>query len=466
MASRLHAVFLTYTTRRSVWLFASLWLLMHVPLTFGRGHASELPAGAMPIFLFANAGLGLMLGLHVKGQFANPRARLLPDFAFPHLLAAGTIVAGSVLLDACLLAWAHAVSGLAVAAVALALIAGAVWSSCRAGPVSSWLLAILLIAGCAAPQPFAGQILAYLFGGHRIVLVGFTCFGLATLSILAVRLWRLQEAMPEYSRGIPESAWDFMSRGRERDRRRFEGQVIARAKTAAWLHDVRFRLLFRWSGTRGPLGRLLLLQLAGRSPGASVALAQVGLVFYVFWLKRVAPGASDGMDSAFLLSFLPVAVAMGVLGGIWLRRRPYLACESLYPLGRTTFVRGLICNGACDTAFAAAGHCAGLVVGLSLFHVPEPWLAMIGPYLACIVAQYALMHLVTLWLVSFCSFWGLVLGAELASAVSAGLVVAAVFAGEAFWSPARAAMAIALIAAAVILLYRITFRRWCQLELG
>jgi len=158
-------------------------------------------------------------------------------------------------------------------------------------------------------------------------------------------------------------------------------------------------------------------------------------------------------------------IAMGVLGGIGLRRWPYLARESLYPFGRADFVRGLIRSAACDTGIVAAGHCAGIVAGFALLQLQGPLTALVVPFLVLIVVQYVAVGCVTLWLISFRRFWVLVFGAELAGALSAGLVVAALFAGEAFWSPARIAMAIALTGIAVVGLYRLTYRRWCQLEL-
>jgi hypothetical protein len=461
MASRLRAAFRTYASRRVFWIVAGIWLGFHGVMSVARGGPEEIPA-----FLCANVAVGVFLGIQVKGQFANARARLLPHFATVHLLAAGAIVAGTVLLDACLLARTHTVSAPAVAALALAVIAGTGWSSCQMDPVSSWLLTLLIISGCAAPQYFAGPIQAGLSGQHPIVSVGLAIFGLAILVILAVRLRGLHEEMPEYPRRIPDSTWDFTSRGAQRDRRRFEAEVIARAKTAGRWYDLRHRLLLRWAGsTSGPLRRLLLRQLAGGSPGVFLALAQVGLVFYFLWFTHRAPGDSIGTPVVFLLSCFPVMMAMGILGGVGLRRWPYLARESLYPLGRADFVRDLIVNGACDTGIVAMGHCAGIVAGLSLLQLRAPVTEFLVPFLLLIVAQYVVVGFLTLWFVSFRRFWVFVFGAELASALSAGLVVAALLAGEAFWSPARIAVAIVLTAITVAGLYRLTYRRWCQLEL-
>lgn len=461
MASRLHAVFRTYITRRMFWVLAGVWLVLHAVMLSGHG----LPLAVAP-FLVSNAAVGVMLGLQVKSQFANPRARLLPHFAATHLLAAGAIVVAAVLLDAWLLAWVKPVSGLAAAAFALALIAGVAWWWYSLELVSSWLFALLIIAGCATPQYVAGPIQQVLSGGYPVLSAGLACFGLAVLAVLAVRLRGLHEEMPEYSRRVPESAWDFTSRGAQRDRRRLEAEVIARATTAGRWHDLRFRLLLRWASVSGPWRRLLLRQLAGGFSGILLALFEVAIVFYLLWLGHWTPGASPRMDSIFLVSFFPAMMAMSMLGGVRMRQRPHLARESLYPLGRVEFVCDLMREGALQTGIAAAGHCVGIVAGFAVFGDRGPMPAFVVPFLVFIVAQYAVVGCVMLWLVSLRSFWGFVFGIELASMVSAGLVLATFYAGEAFWSPARIAMAIALTVIAVIVLYRITFHRWCQLEPG
>jgi hypothetical protein len=75
------------------------------------------------------------------------------------------------------------------------------------------------------------------------------------------------------------------------------------------------------------------------------------------------------------------------------------------------------------------------------------------------------MCCVTLWVVSFRSFWVLVFGNVLATPLTAGLVVAAVSAGEEFWSRVRIALAVAATISAIAMLYRLTLRRWCSMEL-
>jgi hypothetical protein len=471
MASRFLAALRTYATRRDFWFLGACCLLpLYVAMAFAGRRTSDTAWDTMSYLLFflsVNAVPGMMVGMQLKLQFANPRARLLPGFAAPHLLAAGAIVAAVVVLEVGVLASARGASALAVTGFALVVIAAAAWACSAVHAALSWLSAILAAGLVVASVYFARSIEAHLLGGNPIASLAEVCIGLAALAVLGWRLWVLSEEEPGYSRRLPASIWDFTSRAASRDRRQLEAQAIARSPTRGWLYDLGLRLALRWGTASGPLRRLLLHQAAGGFSGLFFAPVQVVFLLYFFWLQRWPEGAhATGSGLALLMvSFFPVLMAMSVLGGVWARRLPYLARESLHPLSRTAFVRSFIGSGACDTAAVAAGHCAGIVVGLALFHPQWPPITLVLPYLAMTVVQYFAMYCVTLWLISFRSYWVLVLGNLLTIPSSAGLVVAAVSASEEFWSPVRIALALATTVAAVAVLHRLTLRRWCRMEL-
>ena len=83
----------TYTTRWSCRLIAFGWLCAQIPLLGfthrSRGALAEDLLTVMSLPLAANLFLGAMLGAMLKVQFADPRARLMPRFAMPHLSVAG-----------------------------------------------------------------------------------------------------------------------------------------------------------------------------------------------------------------------------------------------------------------------------------------------------------------------------------------------------------------------------------------
>ena len=89
------------------------------------------------------------------------------------------------------------------------------------------------------------------------------------------------------------------------------------------------------------------------------------------------------------------------------------------------------------------------------------------PWLALTVCQYIVAYHLIFWLVSFRRTLLRILGLMAANAISAGLVVAALFfVGKEFWSPVNVALAIIVTALAMALLYRLAFRRWCHLDLA
>jgi len=155
---------------------------------------------------------------------------------------------------------------------------------------------------------------------------------------------------------------------------------------------------------------------------------------------------------------------LGMVGGMWLRRWPYLAPESLWPLGRRDFVRDLARSLASDMAPAAGAHCAIIIVWLELCS-PQGLLGELPPWLALTMAQYAVAYCLMFWLVSFRRLWVLLLGSLAVSVISGALVIAALAADERFWSPVNLALAIFVTALAVAVVYRLAFRRWCHVDL-
>ena len=182
---------------------------------------------------------------------------------------------------------------------------------------------------------------------------------------------------------------------------------------------------------------------------------------FLSWLPT-----ADDAGSVFLLSFLPLQMVLVMLGALWLGRWPYLARESLWPLGRRDFVRDLARSMACDMAPAAGVHCAMIVVWLKLICPQGPLTGFVLPWLALTMAQYVVVYCLMFWLVSFRRLWVVILEMLGVSVLSMALVIAGLFfADEGFWSPVNVTAAIIVTALAVTLLYRLAFRRWCHVDL-
>ena len=457
-ANQLRQVLRTYTTHWLCWVTVLLWLVLHVQLPSASEKALDY---IVWMSLMANLTLGMGIGLMLKLQFANPRARLLPGFRVAHLVAAGAIVGAAIAIEAVLvLAGGGAVAQLPLLSLTLLAIVASAWIAYLMFSVGFLLLMPLVFAPILAPQLFAGLIQS--LNDNPIVSAGMACAGLAALAALGVRLWTLSEEMPEYSHQIP-AVWDFTSRAGNRNRRRLEALAIARSGTQGRSLDLQFRLVLRGNTATGPLRRLLFRQLAGGFSSLSVMTGVFAVVLILLWLQSWSQQPTDPGE-VFFLSFFPVKLVLSMVGGLWLRRWPYLAAESLWPLGRRDFVRDLARSMACDMAPAAGAHCAIIIVWLKLCS-PQGPLGELLPWLALTMAQYVVAYCLMFRLVSIRRLWVLVLGILAVSGLSSALVIAALFADERFWSPVNVALAIIGTALVVALLYRRAFRRWCHVDL-
>jgi hypothetical protein len=137
-------------TRFDSWMIAAFWLLIHGMIIRSYGPTSSWSSEMRPQLL-ESAVKGLVMvtffvGVAVvsllKLQFANPRARLLPGFAAPHLIVAGAIIAAAVAGSTLAITWAGHASGFAVAALVVVEMAAAVcipYLGC-AGVFVLWLI--------------------------------------------------------------------------------------------------------------------------------------------------------------------------------------------------------------------------------------------------------------------------------------------------------------------------------------
>jgi hypothetical protein len=466
MGNKLRQVLRTYAVRPLFWVMA-LWVLMHGFIVFAAVMVSSLPDAErlgtiMMQALWGTFLLDAVVAYLLKVQFADPRARLVPGFASPHLIVAGVIVAAAVAASTWTVAWAGGVSGLAVAGFVLCATAAVVYLSYLT-PLALSIL-VMMLAFCPL---FKGEryIGALLVDGNPVISLAELCVGLASLAVLGARLSMLHEEMPEYSRQTPASTWGLTSRAGRRNWPQGAARTMARSGLRSWLGDLAFRLVFRWLPGWAPLPRLLLRQLSGGFYALLLVALQFAYVVFLVWLQRSTPRTFDP-GSLFFLSLFPVVIATILLYGYLWGRWPYLPRESLYPLSRTDLVGDLFRSSACDMAAVAAGHCAGFLVGLALFRPEGPLVARMPAYLAMTLGQYAVAYCVILWLASFHRRWVGGLGLFALGILSAFLVAPALYSADWLSSPANVALAVTAVVAAVLVLYRLAFRRWCRVEMG
>ena len=234
--------------------------------------------------------------------------------------------------------WAGIGGQAAVISVAFLAIVTTAWAFYSMNALGSMLLVVLV---CSLPYThrYVARLLQILID-HPIVSAGLGCIGLAALVALAVRLWTLSEEKPEYSRRLP-FRWDFSSGAAARVWQRREAEAIQRTPKQSWLLDLQFGFLLRKGRGEPALGVASLLRQLG---GGFSALNGVVIVFPTMLLLVVIHvwARKPGEEVNFiLLTFMPMQMVLGMLGGMWLRRWPLLARESLRPLARREFVRDM-----------------------------------------------------------------------------------------------------------------------------
>ena len=97
LSQKLRQVALTYLTWRWVWFILPLCLLM---MLLSASSTKRLHDGQGALLTFAISGLALPIQFGIqwfsavaKWQFADPRARLIPGYAKPHLTAIFAVLA-------------------------------------------------------------------------------------------------------------------------------------------------------------------------------------------------------------------------------------------------------------------------------------------------------------------------------------------------------------------------------------
>jgi hypothetical protein len=452
MANQLWQVFRTYITSRIFWFWVGYWILMCVIACLNKNHTPTKP-GSIFIPLFPSFMLGIMVGGHLKTQFSNPRARMLPDFAIAHLIVPGIIIAAMITLDAVIITWAWGCSFLTAAGFVLIMLAPIFWSVYLNQFIFSLLLQIPFFVLVFAPQYFIGTILI----ADPISASLLVFFGLAIFAALGMSLLKLNEDMPGYSHPTLGFNWDLTTKEGRRNRRQWDAQSINSSKFWGWLYDFEFRLAFRWLSDKAPFRRLLLNQLAEDFSCLFLALIMfLGITF----IYSSSHNLRSALIDSFSLSFVAI-VAMAVICGIWLRRWPYLSRELLLPVSRKDFVRDIVRSNAFDMAAIACAQVAGIILGTLLSGSDKPFIGFVLPHIAMVIAQYAILCFLILWLVAYRRYLLVAVVNLVGIIILVALISAAIYSGEIIkWM-----IALGIVVVTSTIYYQLAFRRWYNIEL-
>ena len=364
MGKRLRHVAMTYLGNRKLWVlgaFSGWMLLMCVGMRAG---TNAPPVGVWPINACLSCGMvlaGMGVWGHAKTQFADPRARLTPDFAGPHLVMAWIASAVMILIWGAGIWFVLQIGFTGSLAVACLLFAAAGWLVYG----ESWVAALLLVASIFGAASESGQqVFAALFAPSAwLTSTGIVAASLAGLGVLGARIAAITEENPAYRRQVMRSeqlAWHHPSTAQPPQRMgRFSGNFVDSrmrnylARRPGWLRRVE---RWRMPLTPMPLWIPMLLMI-----GVSVMFQRKGGQFEFAWMQ------------CGIAAIVPLSV--------WRKRRAMLAQELLRPIDRKTFLRELGAALALDMIDIMGMATVFILVVYAVLKPrqlsePQPWLMM------------------------------------------------------------------------------------------
>lgn len=347
MTAQLKQVALTYVTRRSLWLVALGGLLTLTPiaiLALMHGSAPQFPVQlAATAIAFPTAILSFVLVTQAKWQFCNPRARVVPGFAGPHvavILALGALAFG---VYPVLLAAAGRWNVLGISACAAIIAAGSI-RSMHGGRFSDGIVAILAFLSLMTEQGRGFWVVqnqsSAVAAAHAAILVG----AWLALAAWVRRLTTMREEDDDFV--IPVQAYQGSASRMERTHSaRAVARAIDRNRWSRFVSDAWHDRLARVRRAASTSERQRLLRY-GFSPSPewipSAFAALSFLVVYLLMARTTLIPRNRGADG--IMPMLPTMVLMPSLmaAGLLALRRGKMAQELLLPLDRGAYVDGLL----------------------------------------------------------------------------------------------------------------------------
>ncbi|MDA0589118.1 MAG: Gfo/Idh/MocA family oxidoreductase [Planctomycetota bacterium] len=305
-------------------------------------------------FCFPAFGLGMLISIQLKTQFASPRARLMPGFAGPHLTIVALItffILGPPVLVGWLKIGLSPVGPLSLGLLVAVMFAWQSWLMSNLLTLPLLIVWFSLMFG--AQTEFIGGILGRWFLTPETTNVAITILAgsVGATILLAHRVLSLHEENTEYGLAIPAGGFRALtSRAANREVEKLAGRIIAQSRFAPWALDRWFELVMRWLPATGIVRRVALYQIV-HGYGALIALpiVCVGYVFLTGWIvhNEISQGIAVILQALFMSHFV-----MAGVGSIWLQHGKWHAAELLRPQSRNEFVSGLFCGVGGDLAYA------------------------------------------------------------------------------------------------------------------
>ncbi len=264
---------------------------------------------------------------HVKEQFADPRAHLVPNFRRVHsTVASAWAVVFAVLLPAAL-AWHAGYHSVAPVAVSLAVLGGLIWMALLES--TRLIPAVFMFWLAFSLNRHEDHLVAFLSGQAEGWAILVLLAGAAATVLGATRLFTLREETYAYRRWRWRD-WDETKRTADSGQREWLPWGLR-----GWLADRHMESLIRHArrASASPCSQLCRWQV-GSIAGPSIVPWVLGTTFSVALLELSLPGTSFSVPGLYLLVGLPVCVIVRSL-----RWRATVTPGVLLPVDRTVYVK-------------------------------------------------------------------------------------------------------------------------------
>ena len=344
--------------------------------------------GASAMLLVA-AFLSGFLAMHVKEQFAESRSTLMPNFRRIHTAVAAVATLILAVVAPAILSWSMGLRSVGLLAITVFVCGAMFWSVLVLSNWMIWPMLTMVVVGLS--QSARHALIVLVSGQFEALVVGLLALGATIVVLAGMRLFRLNEEMPEYYRRMP-MGW--AAKGRMSDQNVdydgpwprvvmdwFQEQAITHltrhvryAAGSPWSRICRWRI-----GT--PTGWRVLLW--GLFPFGYFQLLSWYLPLPMSGAVQNSMATSTMVANSF--AFLPMILIMPQLVGWLMMRTRTLAYELMLPVGRRSYVRQLI-TGLATSYFEFCGVILTSTVLWCLLAVAiPPPLGYVGSLAAAVV---------------------------------------------------------------------------------
>ena len=469
MWQRFRLIALTYFTRKLLLLFLACYALITLPFliiaTVQRADQFALQFGMLVPKVMFLGYLAFFVGAHLKQQFANPRARLLPGFSGSHL----SVV---MLFFVMLLAWAvlpargaSGMSLLGMTAITLHVGALGLWLGCSPHPIG-FALFIGTVIGPPLSAVGRGLLMEIATGAEPILALSLISAHVASLILLMNHLAWLSEDDPDYTKVQPLNVWDLRAINQRAQLRNVlansnwmmsammanAGAKLDRA-VAAPATTARQRIALFALGDTWPSSLLLNQLVIGTLAGGLILM---GGRF------KIPPNG----DLAWLPKLVMSLSAFFAWGQwlMWLRRWPRLGYESLRPVSRREWVWE---NGVAIAKSVSLNHLVSVLIQLLIVAVLLPAALndpMLWQLLIWITACQVLIFGAAAWLTSYGSIMLLMMCMGMGFAALMPLTLT-FMTGKLELSPSKFIGLTPGVALLGVIATRQAMKRWCRMDL-